>query len=85
MAVMSPAQRREAWAELMSDWSRSRKAIPLPKDALLEGVNAIDQWISDMAGSFNSALPLTVRTALTAAQKTELFIFVLRRRFHNDT
>lgn len=85
MAVMTTAQRREAWAELMSDWSRDRRAIPLAKDVLLTGVESIDQWISDQATSFNNALPLPVRTALTVAQKTELFIFVLRRRFLNGT
>jgi hypothetical protein len=85
MAVMTTGQRRDSWQELMSEWSRERKSIPVTKDILLEGVDAIDQWISDMAGSFNSALPLVLRTALTKAQKTELFIFVLRRRYGLDT
>jgi hypothetical protein len=81
MAVMNTAQRRLCWQDLMSEWSRARKGIPVTKDLLLDGIGAIDQWISDNASSFNNALPEPVRTSLTAAQKTELFIFVLRLRF----
>lgn len=80
MAVMSDADRREAWALLMQDWSDKRQNIPMTKDVLRAAINAIDQWIDDQATSFNNALPLAVRQALTPDQKIDLFMFVLTRR-----
>jgi hypothetical protein len=85
MAVMTTAQRRSCWAELMSEWSRLQKPTPFTKDVFLQGVEAIDDWISDNAASFNQALPVSLRTNLTKTQKTELFVFVLRLRLFLDT
>lgn len=80
MAVLPPAQRREIWAELMSDWSRERKAIPTTKDVLLEAVNAIDQWFSDQTPSLLNALPAKFTEAMTADQVADLVNVVYNRR-----
>lgn len=64
----------------MQDWSDKRQSIPMTKDVLRSAINAIDQWIDDQATSFNNALPLSARQALTPDQKIDLFMFVLTRR-----
>lgn len=44
-------------------------------------VDAIDQWVEDNTTSFNNAIPLPARTALTAKQKARLLLRVVERRF----
>lgn len=85
MATLTAGERRACWGGCMEEWSRRRVAIALAKGDLLAAVNAIDDWISDNTVSFNQALPLAARQALTPAQKAELFMFVLRSRFVNGT
>ena len=48
---------------------------------LRAAVFAVDDWIESNQGSFNAALPLPARTALSAKQKVELFLAVAKRRF----
>lgn len=85
MATMTAAQQRDCWADAMERWSADRKSIPATKGVFLNGIEAIDQWISDNAASFNAALPAVLRNNLTTPQKVELFVFVLRSRFLNGT
>lgn len=79
--MLTVDQRRICWGDLMQEWSRDEKPIPVLKDVLLSSVNAIDDWIDGNSTSFNNALPATVRAALSTEQKVELFILVLRHRY----
>lgn len=81
MALLSDAQRREAWAELMAEVSRRRESVALTKPDLRAAINAVDQWVSDNAASFNTALPAAAQAGLTPSQKAELLVFVTRKRF----
>ncbi len=81
MAVLSDTDRVGEWAGFMSDISSRFDLLDLSKDDLREAVNAVDDWVDDNAAAFNQALPVAARTALTAAQKAELLMRVVRRRF----
>lgn len=79
MALLTDNERQVLWAR----WMRENTAPlgSLTKAELRDAVNAIDQWIEDNAASFNLAIPQPARSALTAAQKVALFLYVVRRRF----
>lgn len=81
MAVMTNADRIAARQAFTQDIVATREPIGVNKTDLLAAVNAVDQWISDNAASFNSALPLPARAALTTSQKARLFWAVAYRRF----
>lgn len=85
MAVMTDAQRFEIWADFMRELSNERDPIGVDKNDLRAAFNAADQWISDNASSFNTAIPQPARTALTATQKARLLMFVVRKRFNVGT
>lgn len=80
MATMSSEQRAEVTAESMRDnrWTNVPNVL---KSDLRAAVNAADQWVSDNAASFNSALPATYRTNATSAQKALLLVWVVTKRF----
>lgn len=44
-------------------------------------IAAADQWCTDNAASFNSALPVNFRTKATTAQKAALLASVALRRY----
>lgn len=81
MAVLSDADRAAVMAVLCSDNSRVQAAMPLTKTDLRAAINAIDVWVDTNATAFNSAIPQPARSALTAKQKAELLMRVVRRRF----
>lgn len=85
MAIMTDPQRVEAWAEFMREISDEREPIGVTKPDLRAALNAVDQWISDNASSFNTAIPQPARAALTATQKARLLMFVVRKRFNVGT
>lgn len=43
-------------------------------------INAIDDWADANAAEFNTAIPQPARGALTVRQKTQLLMYVIRRR-----
>lgn len=53
----------------------------MSKSDLVAAVNAADQWCTDNASSYNTALPVPFRTTATAAQKAALLSFVALRRW----
>jgi len=65
----------------MEGLSSRREGLALTKDELRSAVDAIDGWVDTNSASFNQAIPLPARTALSARQKVELLTFVVRRRF----
>ena len=82
MAVLSTADRNIIWQKWMEDCSSQRLALPgLVKDNILAAINAADSWADSNAVSYNSALPLPARTSLTAKQKADILLYVIRRRF----
>lgn len=81
MAVLAEADRVALWADYMRRMSSRQEAMALSKVQLRAAVDATDQWIEDNAGAFDTALPVTARTNLTARQKAQLFSFVADKRF----
>lgn len=81
MAVLPISDRASIHRSFMSDLSSSRNAMPVLKADLRAAINAIDQWADDNLASFNLAIPLPARTALTVAQKANLLLYVIRRRY----
>ena len=78
MAVLSEMNRREVWAEFMQT---EDEAYGLTKQEVRAAIDAADDWVDTNAGSFNAALPVASRTALSARQKARLLVWVVRRRF----
>lgn len=82
MAILADADRFEVWAEFMRERSQVQDAFgSLTKQELRLAVNAIDQWVSDNATAFNTAIPQPARAQLTAPQKALLLRFVVAKRF----
>ena len=81
MAVLDENDRSGVWSSFQSTLSARRAALGLTKAELRAAVDAVDDWVDDNASSYNNALPVAARTALTAAQKAELLMFVVDRRF----
>jgi len=82
MAVLTDEQRATIWSRYMSDLSSEREQIAtITKADLRDAVDAADQWVSDNAASYNTALPDAARTNLTADQKSRLLTFVVTKRF----
>ncbi len=80
MAVLSNADRVEVRKTLMTmhhSWDDST----LLKGDIEAAANAIDDWIDGNQASFNAALPLPARTALTAKEKVMLFVKVVTKRW----
>lgn len=89
MAVLSNQDRADIFASVM----RKERILAQPLDFagslskadLRAAVDAIDQWISDNAAAFNSAIPQPARGALSAAQKASIFSAVVAKRFEKGT
>lgn len=81
MAIMTDADRFEAWAEFMRSISGDKEPISITKTDLRAALNAVDQWVSDNSASFNAAIPQPARNQLTASQKARLLLYVVSRRF----
>ena len=81
MAGLDGTTLAEIRRDFMSDKSAVREEIAtLTKADLAAAIAAIDAWIDGNAPSFNSAIPLPARTALSSQQKVDLFLAVLIRR-----
>lgn len=78
MAVLPDSDRREQWAKFMQE---NKEMLSLTKSELRDAVNATDLWIEDNQGSFNAAIPLPARTALSTRQKVLIFMFMAAKRF----
>jgi len=85
MAILEENARFQVWADFMRDSSAKQESLtscgPMTKQELRSAVNAIDQWINDNQTSFNSALPIPARTALTPKQKAGLLVAVVLKRW----
>jgi hypothetical protein len=82
MATMTAGDRTGVGAVFQTDISQAREPFgALTKADIQAAVTAVDSWCDTNTASFNSAIPLPARTALTTAQKTRLLVYVIRRRF----
>ena len=82
MAVLPDADRFEIWAQFMRDLSAAGSVLSgITKTDLRAAVNAADDWVSTNAAAYNAALPAAFRTNASAAQKAQLLMFVISRRF----
>lgn len=69
---------RQFVGALLSD---RREPFTLTKAQLDAAIAGIDDWIDTNAVSFNTSIPQPARSALTAAQKTELLYLIAKVRF----
>lgn len=82
MGAMTQPDRTGVGAGFQTDVSQAREQFgALTKADIQAAVTAVDTWCDTNTASFNSAIPLPARTALTAAQKTRLLVYVIKRRF----
>lgn len=82
MAALSSPDRVAVGAAFQADASLAREGFgALVKADIQAAVNAVDDWVVSNAASFNTAIPVAARTALTPAQKARLLAYVVKRRY----
>jgi hypothetical protein len=81
MAALPNQDRVDLWKAFMQNESAEHNTLSLIKTELRAAVDAADAWADANAASFNSAIPLPARSALTTQQKALLLMFVIRRRW----
>jgi hypothetical protein len=84
MANMTEPQLTEAWAEFMRAIPNSEN-YSITKQDLKAAVNAVDQWVSDNASSYNNALPTAARNAMSVTEKARLLQYVTQKRYITGT
>lgn len=81
MATLPTADIQAVQSTYCSDLSGRREAFDVKRADLRAAVIAIDAWIDANAASFNTAIPQPARAQLSAKQKAELLLRVVRRRW----
>jgi hypothetical protein len=82
MAILGTSDRTAIGAVFQSDASGAREPLgAVVKADIQAAIAAADDWVVANAASYNAALPVAVRTAFSAAQKSRLLMYVLRRRY----
>lgn len=82
MAVMASGDRALCKLDFMNETGILRETIiGCLKADVLAAINAADQWASDNAASFNTALPTAFKNNATAPQKARLLRWVIYRRW----
>jgi len=81
MATLSEGDRQAAFAGQMAAWSARREPCGLAKADLRAALDAADDWVDANKAAFNNALPAAAQAGLTPAQKAELLMLVVARRF----
>ena len=85
MSVMQAGDRKAAFVDFVEEIKQRGNPFNLAKADTQAAVDAADQWASDNAASFNSALPVAARTTLSAAEKALLLAFVVLKRYRTGT
>ena len=81
MAIQSGQDRTKGWATFMAQhWPDGELADFLKQDGQA-AYNTADQWASDMAPSYNSALPQPFRGAASNKLKALLLVQVISDRW----
>lgn len=78
--ALPDADRQTVAAELGRVFSRLALPCGVTRADLKAAVDAVDAWCDANQTSFNQAIPVAARTALTADQKAWLLCYVVRRR-----
>jgi hypothetical protein len=78
VAVLLDADRQAVWEAYMR---LNLGLAGLVKAEMRAAVDAVDAWVNSNSTSFNNAIPLPARTALTASQKARLLLAVVERRY----
>lgn len=81
MAELDSTTRAELWREWMADLSRRRDSLALAKGDLAAAINALDTWVNTNAATINAAIPQPARGVLSTAQKAELLMLVVAKRY----
>jgi hypothetical protein len=81
MAVLLGSERARARSDFTMLLMAATEEISLTRPELQAAIDATDAWIDANAASFNAALPLPARAALTTKQKARLFMAVAKRRY----
>jgi hypothetical protein len=81
MAAMGDTDRADVTAESQRTLSARREAMALSKADLRAAINAADDWVDSNKVSFNNALPAAAQAGLTNAQKAELLVWVVSKRW----
>ncbi len=81
MAALGTQDRETLFSDYASDISNRRLSTSLTKADLRAAINAIDDWADANQTSFNQAIPQPARSALTAKEKAQLLMAVLKRRW----
>lgn len=79
--ALTTQQKLDIRGEWGSELSRRREPFGLRKPDLDAAISAVDAWVEANAASYNAALPQPARGVLTAAQKAELLLLVVKKRF----
>ena len=80
MAILPDEDRVETWAGFMRELSDRKEPMPWTKDVIRAAVDAVDQWVSDNAASYNAALPAAFRSTASPALKAFILVLVVTRR-----
>lgn len=78
--ALTDLERQATSTALQRNWSTLGLPCGVTKADLKAAVDAVDDWCDANQASFNTAIPLPARTALTAAQKGWLLGYVVRKR-----
>ena len=81
MAVLSETDRVGEWSNYMSELSAVGGTYDLLKAEVRAAIDAVDDWVDANLSSFNTALPIAARTALSSSQKARLLLFIVEKRF----
>lgn len=83
MALLNAADLAVVYATFVADLNATNGAesIACNRPDVKAAIAAADAWADANAASYNAALPLPARTALTARQKARLLRYVIQRRF----
>lgn len=82
MAALSTSDRVGVGAQFQSDASLRRDPFgAVAKADVQAAIAAADDWVEANKVSYNAALPLPARTQLSTAQKAQVLLYVVRRRF----
>lgn len=82
MAVMDSTNRASACRNFTDEICTARESFgALTKAQKQAAIDAVDQYLSDNASAFNTAIPQPARAHLSTTQKARLLIHVVRQRY----
>lgn len=81
MAVLSQGERDTVQSSYCAAVSARWDVFNLSAADMAATVAAVDSWVNDNQASYNSALPAAAQSGLSATQKAEILLYVVRRRY----